>query len=162
MKRLISLALCAILISTCCAFPISAVNEEIFVPNVVDFSLTSPVSEIKTETIENRASGLILYVNLKLTVSGTNLKIIADTRAVGDVVKCGFKNLVVQRKTAGSSTWSEYYDFGDVYVETNAISLSKTLSVTSGYQYRVTCKHYAKKSLLVTENISNTSNIVTV
>ncbi|MBQ6018626.1 MAG: hypothetical protein IJL26_00470 [Clostridia bacterium] len=42
-----------------------------------------------------------------------------------------------------------------------SIGISKSLTVTSGYQYRVTCTHYAKKSLLSTQKINNTSNTVT-
>ncbi len=162
MKRFISLVLCAILILTCCVFQTNAVDEEETVPYIVDFSLISPVYEAESETAENRASGLITYIKLNLSVSGTNLKVVAETRATSDVVKCGFKNLVVQRRKNSSYSWSECYDFGNVYVETNAASLSTTLSVASGYQYRLSCKHYAKKSLLVTQSISNTSGIVTV
>lgn len=162
MKKFVSLVLCTILILTCNVFPVGAVNEEKSVPYVVDFSLASFVNETEKTTVENRASGLILYTKLSLSVSGTNLKIVAETRAIADVVKCGFKDLVVQRRTVTSSTWSDYYDFGDVYVESNAASLNTNLAVPSGYQYRLSCKHYAKKSLFVTENISNTSNVVGV
>ena len=162
MKRFISLVLCAILILTCCVFQTNAVDEDESVPYIVDFSLSSRIYETERETAENRASGLITYIDLKLSVSGTNLKILAETYGIADVVKSGFKNLVVQRRKNSSYSWSEYYDFGNVYVETNVASLSTTLSVASGYQYRLSCKHYAKKSLLVTQSISNTSGIVTV
>lgn len=162
MKRFVSLLLCAVVLLTGCVFQASAVNEEEFVPYVIDFSLTTPVFDAEGETNGNRASGLITGYRLSLSASGTTLRIVGDTLCINTVVKCGFKNLVVERKKAGSSIWSEYHDYGDVYVDTFASSITTTLSVQSGYQYRLSCKHYAKKSLLVTENISNTSNIVTV
>lgn len=162
MKRLISLLLCAVLLFSCCAFQTSAVNDENFVPYVVDFSLTSPNFESANNFEESRASGLILSYGLGLSVSGKTLTISAETYCIASVVKSGFKNLVVQRKLTTSSTWSDYYDYGDLYNDNYIALLTTKLAVSSGYQYRVTCKHYAKKSLLVTENITNTSNIVTV
>lgn len=162
MKRLVSLLLSAIVLFTCCGFQTSAINEENFVPYVIDFSLTSPTFEKEREVSENRASGLILIYGLEISVVGTTLRILGETYCEGSVVKSGFKNLVVQRKKVSSSTWSDYYDYGDLYSDTYAASVNTTLAVASGYEYRVTCKHYAKKSLLVTQSISNTSNIVTV
>ena len=162
MKRLFSLLLCATVLFTCCVFQTSAVNEEKFVPYVIDFSLTTPTYENVDKSIESRVSGLILSYGLEVSITSAGLKIRGETYCITDVVKSGFKNLVVQRRKNSSYSWSECYDFGNVYVETNAARLSTTLSVASGYQYRLSCKHYAKKSLLVTESISNTSGIVTV
>lgn len=162
MKRFVSLVLCAVLLLSCCAFQTSAANEEDFVPYVVDFSLTSPTFETANKVDESRASGLILSYKLALSASGNTLTIRAETYCVASVVKSGFKNLVVQRKLTTSSTWSDYYDYGDLYNDNYAALLTTKLAVSSGYQYRVTCKHYAKKSLLVTENITNTSNVVAV
>lgn len=162
MKRLFSLLLCAIVLFTCCVFQTSAVNEEKFVPYVIDFSLTSPIYENADKSVESRASGLILSYGLAVSITGTTLKIRGETYCITDVVKSGFKNLVVQRKKTTSTTWSDYYDYGDIYSDTYSTSINTTLAVASGYEYRVTCKHYAKKSLLVTQSISNTSNIVTV
>lgn len=162
MKRFVSLLLSAIILFTCCGFQTSAINEENFVPYVIDFSLTSPTFEKGREVSENRASGLILIYGLEISVAGTTLKIRGETYCNDEVVKSGFKNLVVQRKKTTSTTWSDYYDYGDIYSDTYSTSINTTLAVASGYEYRVTCKHYAKKSLLVTQSISNTSNIVTV
>lgn len=160
MKRLISLLLCAITLFTCCVFQTSAVEEEKFVPYVTDFELTSAVLEHTNETVESRVSGLILSYGVELSITGTSIKIRAQTNCIADVVKCGFKNFVVQRKKTTGTTWSDYYDYGDMYTETFSSNVNTTLAVGSGYQYRVTCKHYAKKSLLVTQSISNTSNVV--
>ena len=162
MKRLVSLLLSAIVLFTCYGFQTSAINEENFVPYVIDFSLTSPTFEKEREVSENRASGLILIYGLEISVVGTTLRILGETYCEGSVVKSGFKNLVVQRKKVSSSTWSDYYDYGDLYSNTYAASINTTLAVESGYEYRVTCKHYAKKNLFVTQSISNTSNVVSV
>lgn len=162
MKRLVSLLLSAIILFGCCTFQTSAINEEDFVPYVIDLSLTSPAFEKESEVVENRASGLILIYGLEISVTGTTLKIRGETYCITDVVKSGFKNLVVQRKKTTSATWSDYYDYGDLYSDTYSASVNTTLAVESGYQYRVACKHYAKKNLLMTQSISNTSNVVSV
>lgn len=154
MKRLVSLLLCAILLFTCCIFPASAVNEEEL--------FTSPSFENVSETAETRATGLILIYGLEISVTGTSIKIIGETYCDDSVVKSGFKNLTVQRKKVTDSSWSDYYDFGNVYEDSYYASINTTLAVTSGYQYRVTCKHYAKKNILLTQSISNTSNVVEV
>ena len=162
MKRFVSLLLCAIILLTCCVFPAGAENEEMLVPHVVDFSLTSPVYESADEAGESRATGLILIYALEVTVTGTTLNIYGRTYCDASVVKSGFKNLVVERRRSSSDSWSDYYDYGNRYSDSYAASLNTTLAVESGYQYRVSCKHYAKKSLLVTQSVSNTSNIVSV
>ena len=162
MKRLVSLLLIAIILFTCCVFQTNAINEEKFIPYIIDLSLTSPIYENANESTESRATGLIMSYGLEISVTGTTIRILGETYCAGSVVKSGFKNLVVQRKKVSSSTWSDYYDYGDLYSDTYAASVNTTLAVESGYEYRVTCKHYAKKSLLVTQSISNTSNVVTV
>ena len=162
MKRFVSLVLCLVVICICCVFQTNAVNSEEIELSVVDFSLTESINASVNESNESRASGLILFYTLNLSASGTTLTIRAETYCDDVVVKSGFKNLVVQRKKVTDSKWSDYYDYGDLYIDSYAASLTTTLVVPSGYQYRLSCKHYAKKSLLVTENISNTSNVVAV
>ena len=162
MKRLFSLLLCATVLFTCCVFQTSAVNEEKFLPYVIDFSLTTPTYENVDKSIESRVSGLILSYGLEVSITSAGLKIRGETYCITDVVKSGFKNLVVQRKKTTSATWSDYYDYGDLYSDTYSASVNTTLAVESGYEYRVTCKHYAKKNLLMTQSISNTSNVVSV
>ena len=111
---------------------------------------------------EIQASGLIYHYNLAASKKdSTTLKIEGTTSCDPVVVKCGFKNLKVQRRANSSSSWSDYYDYGNVYQDGDYAILSRHLPVDPGYQYRVTCKHYAKKNILNTQTISNTSNIVT-
>ena len=162
MKKTVSLLLCLFVLFSTFTFGATATNENETPPVVLDFAL-NPLSEFKT-TNENgsRATGLIQAYTLGLSKSGSTLHLTGHTYCDSSVVKCGFKNLVVERRKTSSDSWSEYYDYGDVYVETFGATLDTSLSVASGYQYRISCKHYAKKSLLVTQSISNTSNIVTV
>ncbi len=161
MKKIICGLLSVVLVFSFFAFDISAVSEEETTPSVIDFTLTS-ADEFSGDVNQTRVSGLILSYALAVEKSGTTLSIKGKTACAADVVKCGFKNLTVERRKNSSSSWSDYYDYGDVYSESVASTISTTLSVASGYQYRVTCKHYAKKSLLSTQTISNVSNIVTV
>ena len=160
MKKLFSLLLCAVLLLTCGTFQTVAADEEEFVPCVIDFSLTPSVD--KNESGNSRVSGLILSYRLDVTLSGNTISIVAETNGSIDVVKCGFKNFVVERRKNGNYSWSEYHDYGDIYADTFAATVGTRITVESGYQYRVSCKHYAKKSLLLTQNISNTSNILVV
>ena len=109
-----------------------------------------------------KASGLIYQFNLSASKdSNTRLYIEGFTDCDPVVVKCGFKNLKVQRRVNSGSSWSDFYDYGNVYDDSYFIQIGRYLTVDPGYQYRVTCKHYAKKNVLNTQTISNTSNIVT-
>lgn len=111
---------------------------------------------------ENRESGLIFNYTLQIYRQGSSkLVITGETVCEATVIKCGFKNIKVERRLNNTSSWSEYYNYGNQYVDVNVAHLYEELTVDSGYQYRVTCKHYAKKNVLNTQTISNTSNIVT-
>lgn len=109
-----------------------------------------------------QASGLIFSYALSIYRQGsTTLVISGATICDSVVVKCGFKALKIERRLNSSSSWTEYYNYGNLYFDANAYHLYEEHTVEPGYQYRVTCKHYAKKNLLSTQTISNTSNIVT-
>lgn len=160
MKKIATFVLALMLTCSIFSVNVSSINTE-DIPTVMDFSLT-PNIETVYENNDIRASGLILSYGLELKKSGTTLTIIGLTDCSTEVVKCGFKNLVVQRRKNSTASWEDYYEYGDLYIESTSARLSTTLSVASGYQYRLSCKHYAKKSLLVTQKIANTSGIVTV
>lgn len=158
-KILISLLSLVVLISFF-SFNSTAVNNT-FVPYVIDFVVTTNMTDVSSEN-ESRATGLIASYSLSLAKSGTTLNIEGMTNCSQEVIKCGFKNLIIQRRKTSSDSWEDYYDYGNVYVETCAAGLSTTLVVETGYQYRISCKHYAKKNILSVETIANTSNIVNV
>lgn len=157
MKRYALLLLCIILVFSISFFDVSATETNEFIPYVTNFVVTTETNEESN----TRATGLIYAYRLTLSQNGTTLNIGGQTSCSIEVVKCGFKDLVIQRRKNSSDSWSDYYDYGNVYVETNSANLSTTLVVESGYQYRISCKHYAKKNLLSIQTISNTSNIVT-
>lgn len=161
MKRILSFLLCLVLTFSFFTFDTKAA-EDAFEPYIVDFVITSQGEIFETSEENTRVTGLITDYFLSLSKTGTTLKITGRTQGIIEVVKSGFKGLTVERRKSSADDWEEYYDYGNVYVDTYIASLSTTLAVASGYQYRVTCKHYAKKSLLVTQTISNTSGIVTV
>ena len=109
--------------------------------------------------ITTYTSGLITIYAISATKSGNNLIITGKTNCTADVVKCGFTKVTIQVRFNSTSSWSTYKTYTDLYIDSRVYNLSKTIAVSSG-QYRVTCTHYAKKSLLSTEKINNTSNIV--
>lgn len=156
MKRIISLILC-------CVCVISFFN--------IDVEATDSTQSEKTDSFYSvtfnagdsaRVTGLITSYSLGLTKSGTTLNIGGFTKCIVDVVKCGFKDLKIQRRKSSSYSWEDYYEYGNLYSEAVGANLSTTLVVEKGYQYRISCKHYAKKNFLMVETISNTSNVVTV
>lgn len=106
-----------------------------------------------------RISGLITSYSIKLSKSGSTLKLVANTTCVTDVTKCGLKELIIQKRSS-TSNWENYIVFNDLYANSSSHSYSKSYTVPSNYQYRATCKHYAKKSIFNTQTIDNTSNTV--
>lgn len=162
MKKTIAVCLSIILLFSCLVINVSANSDEEFIPYVTSFKVTTERSDLKTEENINRATGLINIYSLSLSKTGTTLNIGGQTLAATGVVKCGFKDLTIQRRKTSSDSWEDYYEYGNVYRDATGANLSTTLVVASGYQYRISCKHYAKKNFLSVQTISNTSNIVTV
>lgn len=112
--------------------------------------------------ISTYATGLISMYYIGIAQNGNTLTIVGKTYGISDVKKSGFKEIVVQQRKSSSDSWSTYTKYTDVYLDNTSYVISKSLAVPAGYQYRVTCIHYAKKNLLSTQKISNTSNIVTM
>lgn len=162
MKKLTALLLCAAVLMTSFAFNISATNEKEPAPVIISFNLTGASDADVSGENNARVSGLITAYALCLEKDGTFLRIFGQTRAAPDVVRTGFKDLVIQRRATTSDSWKDYYDYGNLYIDMSGANLDTTLSVAAGYQYRISCKHYAKKNILMIQTIANTSNIVTV
>lgn len=112
--------------------------------------------------ISTYASDLITMYHIAIANNGNTLIVAGKTYAIPEVKKCGFKEVVIQQRKSSSDSWRTYTKYTDLYIDVSSYTLSKSLTVPSGYQYRVTCIHYAKKSLFSTQKISNTSNIVTM
>ena len=122
--------------------------------------------EYAPETIEAqnedmaRISGLISTYYIAIEGSGTSLKIGAKISCKPEVVKCGFKEIVIQRRKSSTDSWADYFSYKEIYADRSSHTYAKTVTITSGYQYRATCKFYAKKNLLSTQTLSATSNTV--
>lgn len=115
---------------------------------------------VSTKTIESRVTGLINSYSFSANKDGYNLIVRASITCATAVVKCGIKEMVIERRVSTDYDWSEYLTYSDLYQEDNSYLLGKSIPVTTGYQYRVVATLYAKKSLLSTEKIEVTSNIV--
>lgn len=109
-----------------------------------------------------RISGLISTYYIGVSGSGSNLTFGAKIVCVTGVVKCGFKEIIIQRRKSTTDSWANYFSYKELYADRSSYNYTKTVPVTSGYQYRATCKFYAKKSLLSTQTIDATSNVVTI
>ncbi len=161
MKKIISITLVVIAILFC-AIPNSALaannteNDAYFTQE--EFESDEHIYAVYPQT---RATGLIIGKNLGISKSGTTLKITGYTTGSTDVVKCGFKEVVVQRRSSSSASWNDYITYEDLYSESTRYNLSKSLTVATGYQYRVTAIHYAKKSLLSTQKIEVSTGYLT-
>lgn len=156
MKRIVSILLCICFILSLSVYTASAENNydaEENIEIITENNISSSASTL--------ASGLIFNFSLTIERQGSStLWIYGHTSCDPTVVKCGFKDLEVQRRKNSSYSWSVYHDYGDEYIDSYYKLLSRSITVEPGYQYRVVCKHYAKKSLLSTQTISNDSGYV--
>ena len=111
----------------------------------------------------SRATGLIIAYNVGIdkSATGTNLNLVAKITCDLDVVKCGFKKIVIQRRTNANVAWSTCFTYEDLYYDDFAYTIARRIAVTTGYQYRAVCTFYAKKNFLSTQKIELTSNVVT-
>lgn len=157
MKKYLSVFL-VLLMLMICFLPFDAFASDIERDNVSftqeDFEM---LEHRDADYIEPLATGLIKDRSLRITKSGNNLLISGSTKGTSAVVKCGFNKVIVQRKKATSSSWSDYKTYKDLYSNSNYYKLNKSVSVEKGYQYRVTATHYAKKSLLSIQKVSATT-----
>lgn len=126
-----------------------------------EFNAILANNTIHTVDEDTRATGLIAAYAMAISKSGTNtLNIAGLTTGTADVVKSGFKEVVVQRRASSSASWSDYVTYEDLYITEIAYNLAKSLIVPTGYQYRVTCIHYAKKNIFSVQKIDNVSNVI--
>lgn len=147
--------------------PNVAYAEDKNVPEWEDVTLTEEeLNEILAPYIvdntKTRTSGLITAYGMAISKSGSKLLIAGKTYGNADVTKCGFSKVIVQRRKNSDYSWSTYASFYDLYSNSTGYVLTKDLTPPSGYQYRVTCTHYARENIFSTEKIDNISNIVTM
>lgn len=134
-------------------------------PEWVDIVLTDEeIEEITSLNPGNMimpfATGLIDLYSMSISKSGSNLIIYGRTLGNVSVVKSGFTIVTIKRRVNSNSSWSTYKTYQDLYNDRPSYTLSKSLAVPTGYQWKIDCTHYAKKSAVSTQKINNTSNIV--
>lgn len=166
MKKIIK-SIFLICLSFIMLVPTVAYAEDENVPEWEDATLTEEefneiLAPYVVDNTKTRASGLITAYGMAISKSGSKLLIAGKTYGNADVTKCGFTQVIVQRRKNSDSSWSTYASFYDLYSNSTVYSLTKKLTPPSGYQYRVTCTHYARENIFSTEKIDNISNIVTM
>lgn len=161
MKRFITilLFLCIVL---CTASPVTAsASNEAWVDADITIEEFEALEHVYSVYPETRATGLIIDHYFGIAKEGSTLIITGETECTSEVVKCGFKDIVIERRLNSSSSWSEYSTLGDLLTESTTCILSKRITVPSGYQYRVTATHYAKKSLFSVQKIDAETGYLT-
>ncbi len=166
MKKIIK-SIFLVCLSFIMLIPTVAYAEDEHVPEWEDATLTEEefneiLAPYVVDNTKTRASGLITAYGMAISKSGNKLLIAGKTYGNADVTKCGFSKVTVQRKKSSSTSWSTYKTYYDLYRNATSYLLTKELTPASGYQYRVTCTHYARKNIFSTEKIDNISNIVTM
>lgn len=165
MKRVLK-SISFILLALVMLVPTTAFAAEEEIPEWQDITMSDEeldefLAPYMVDNTMSRASGLIAYYGIAIQKSGTSLKIAGKTSCVSGVTKCGFTEVIVQRRLRSTDSWSQYTKYTDLYSSSTVYALAKTITPPSGYQYRISCTHYAKK-ILSTEKIANISNIVTM
>lgn len=166
MKKIIK-SIFLVCLSFIMLIPTVAYAEDENVPEWEDATLTEEefneiLAPYVVDNTKTRASGLITAYGMAISKSGNKLLIAGKTYGNADVTKCGFTKVIVQRRKNSDYSWSTYASFYDLYSNSTVYSLTKKLTPPSGYQYRVTCTHYARENIFSTEKIDNISNIVTI
>ncbi len=166
MKKIIK-SIFLICLSFIMLIPTVAYAENETSPEWRDATLTDEefneiLAPYEVDTTKSRASGLITAYGIAISKSGSDLLIAGKTYGNADVKKCGFTKVIVQRRKNSDSSWSTYASFKDLYRNATSYSLTKDMTPPKGYQYRVTCTHYARENIFSTEKIDNISNIVTI
>lgn len=160
--KVISMVLSVVAMITC-ILPTTAfaANSNINTDDVIfteaEFEALNPIYAEYEESSKARATGLIMKKNIGIAKSGSALLISGYTYGTSDVEKAGFKEVVIERRKNSSSSWSEYKVYEDLYSSSAKYTLSKSVTVPSGYQYRVTAVHYAKASLFSTQKVEGVS-----
>ena len=112
--------------------------------------------------IDMQSEGLIYNCNLTASNYNGSLCVTSKTHAPSNMEEIGLKDLIVQYSYNGSD-WYDEWNAGDflAYGTSEHILSNYIISLErSGCYYRVTCKHYAKKSFGKTQSDPNTSNSV--
>ena len=133
---------------------------------IPSFAITTNAAEID-ETSSNAviySEGLISSYRVSISASGKTLYLSGSTCCTTQMGSVGITDIQVQY-SSDNVNWHNYTNSSDLLKSNSRqyTALNSNIgTVTGGYYYRVTCKHYAKESGLFgsSESISNTSNSV--
>lgn len=107
-----------------------------------------------------RATGLIDSGGVGIDNDFKMLRMAGIINCDVDVVKCGFEDIIVQRRASASSSWTTYHTFDDYYIDSPSNSIIRAVTVVTGYEYRVILTLYAKKNIFSVQRIDIESNIL--
>lgn len=148
MKRILSvLCITSLLISGIAGMPVIAAETE----NICE----------KTTDIE-RASWYLSCYSANVSSYNGSLCVNINTNATEKMEEIGIKNLTIQY-SYDNVNWYNEWNAGDFLAyNTNGHELNNYIMALdrSECYYRICCTHYAKKSFLNTQSVSNTSNAV--
>ena len=166
MKKIISITLCmcflfSLFIPNTAFALVEEETEEWQDIYLSEEEFNAVLSNNPNNDIRPLASGLINAYSIAISKNGNTLIVAGQTVGTMGVVKCGFSKVTIQRRKSGTTEWSDYIPYTDLYSESSLYNLGKSCLVTPGFQFRVVCTHYAKKNILSVEKIDNVSNIVT-
>lgn len=165
MKKALHKVISVILLFSLLIPNVTAFATESEKPEWQDVYLTEEqFDEIFPSNSENNimplAADLIMEYYIGISKEGNTLYIGGKTFGNAEVVKSGFTKVTIQKKLPTSPTWNDYITYKDLYADASHYILTKSVTLASGYQYRVVCTHYAKKNILSTQKIDNTSNVL--
>lgn len=159
-KTILTVILCLVSLFPMKSFATAGEKAECHDINLPESEIQRILELNPENDIATRASDLILTYNVAISKDGSTIKLVAKMFCDENVVKCGFKKILIQKRATTSSSWSTCLTIGENYVDSFSHITSKVISVPSGYQYRAVCTFYAKKSLLSTQKIELNSNYV--
>lgn len=125
-------------------------------PNAVFAASNEYTEPTETEVYNERATGLIAAYGVYVSKQSAGvLAIIGTLDCIADVVKCGYRDFLIQRRPQNSAVWENYMNLGDLYLDASTYPYSQTLTVPTGFYYRVSCTFYAKKNIFSTQKIED-------
>ncbi|MDE5753478.1 MAG: hypothetical protein K2H89_02900 [Oscillospiraceae bacterium] len=120
------------------------------------------IDEPCTEIVDMQSEGLIYNCNLTVSNYNGSLCVNSTTFSPSNMEKIGLKDLIVEYSYNGVD-WYYEWNAGD-FLSDNAANHELSNYIISlersGCYYHATCKHYAKKSFLNTQDDFHTSNSV--
>lgn len=156
-KRILTIMILTLVVISC--FSVGAYATNPVLNQIVTSDETEQTNQDNSGN-QARVSGLISSYSISASESDGKLVVIGMTSCSEVMKRVGFKSIIIQRRVNSDSSWEDYLEYEDVYSETNVYNYSNSISVPSGYQYRVYAVHYAYKNLFVSQKLENTSGTI--